>query len=91
MQDPKHRGKSTPVWLNHKRFFVFVLIYILEWPSQSSFFNHIEALWRDLKQAVQAKHPKIIHKLKQVCIKDHAKIPPNCGGGMISSYRKAFG
>ncbi|MBN3326397.1 LNP protein, partial [Atractosteus spatula] len=42
----------------------------------------------DPKQAVEARHPKNIHELKQFCIEEWAKIPPNHCAGLIRSYRK---
>ena len=64
--DPKHTSKSTMKYLQER------LMKVLEWPPQSSDFNIIENLWRDLKHAVHARRPSI-SQLEVFC-------PGECGG-----------
>ena len=42
-----HTAKTTQEWLRDKS------LNVLSWPSQSSYLNPIEHLWRDLEIAVQ--------------------------------------
>ncbi len=47
-------------------------------------------LWQDLKQAVYAQKSSNVAKIKQFCIEEWAKIPPQHYGKLISRYRKHF-
>ena len=40
---------------------------VLEWPPQSSDFNILENLWRDLKHAIHARSPNNISGLEALC------------------------
>ena len=54
-QDPKHTVTATQKWFKDNE------VNILEWPSQSPDLNPIRNLWLDLKRAVRARSPFLIH------------------------------
>jgi len=45
-------------------------------------------VWQNLKQAINARNPTNISKLKQFCKEEWAKIPPSRCAGLIMSDRK---
>uniref|UniRef100_A0AAY4BW59 Tc1-like transposase DDE domain-containing protein n=1 Tax=Denticeps clupeoides TaxID=299321 RepID=A0AAY4BW59_9TELE len=64
-------------------------VTVLEWPSQSPDLNPIENLWRDLKMAVhQARQPKNLTKLHQLCKEEWAYIPLNYCEMLLEGYPK---
>ena len=50
--------------------------------------NPIENLWRELKVRVQAKKPKNLDELEQICHDEWQKIPQSVCENLILNYRK---
>lgn len=80
--DPKHKAKSTCVWLQQKK------VKVLEWPSQSPDLNIIEPLWGDLKRAVHARQPKNLQDLEAFCQEEWAALPSEKIKCLIHNYHK---
>ena len=78
--DQKHTIKST--WLKSNTFEVW------ERPSQSPDLIPMEMMWKDLKRAVHAWKPTNVAELKQFCIQEWAKIPPQRCERLINNYRR---
>ena len=66
--DPNHSAKATLEWLQSKNR------KVLEWPSQSSDWNPIENLWKDLKIAVHRRSPSNLTELEQTRKEEWEKI-----------------
>ena len=60
---------------------------VLEWPSRSPNLT-FGMLWHDLKQAIHARKPSNVAKLKQFCKEEWAKISPQRCERLSASYRK---
>ncbi|XDV46981.1 hypothetical protein PO909_016757 [Leuciscus waleckii] len=67
--DPKHTAKITKEWLHNNS------VTVLEWPSQSTDFNPIEHLRRDLKMAVHQRLPSNLTELERICKEEWQRIP----------------
>uniref|UniRef100_A0AAY5JYK2 Tc1-like transposase DDE domain-containing protein n=1 Tax=Esox lucius TaxID=8010 RepID=A0AAY5JYK2_ESOLU len=80
--DPKHKALLTLQWLQQKN------VKVLEWLSQSPDLNTINLLWGDLKHAVHASRPKILHDLEVFCQDDWAAKPPARIWCLIENYYK---
>jgi hypothetical protein len=81
---PKHTIKSTWKWLKSNKF------EVLEWPSQSPDLILIEMLWQDFKQAVHAWKPTNVVELKQCCMEEWAKSPPQGRERLNNNYSKSL-
>ena len=72
--DPKHTSKVVAKWLKGNK------IKVLKWPSQSLDLNPIENVWAGLKKHVQARRPRKLTQLHQLCQEEWAKMHPiYCG------------
>ena len=77
--DPKHKAKATPEWLNKKK------INVLEWPKSPDL-NPIEHLSRDLKIAVHRRCPSNLAELEQFSCEEWAKISPTHCANLVETY-----
>ena len=78
--NPKHTAKTTQEWLRDTS------LNVLDWPSQSPDFNHIEHLWRDLKIAVQQRSPSNLTALERNYREEWEKLPKYRCAKLVVSY-----